>query len=149
MKKTAWMYLLIGIGVFVLTFLFTGVGFQYYVDIPSFVISPVLGLILTCMAHGVEGVRGAYMNAFNVDISTNKAKKSIAVFKGFMAMNWYAAGFGSVAGIVAILTDVTDVRIIASSIAVAILCTFYTIVFNLFFILPFKSHLEAAAAEKE
>jgi flagellar motor component MotA len=151
MKKSGWIFWLLGVAVVPFGIWVGGVGMLYYIDIPSLVIVPMVGILVSIASHGVDGFFGAYRTAMAEpgSASVSDLKKGAAVLRGFAANNIVAAFFGVVLGTIAMLANVSDSRGLAAGVATVLITVFYALLVNLFAVYPFKHHLEAEASSRE
>jgi flagellar motor component MotA len=150
MKKTAWIYGILALGIMFWAIYLGGAGILYFVDIPTMVIIPIAAFLLSFMSHGFEGVLLAYKTALFKKNQTSKEfiEKGIAVFKGLQRNFVFLSFAGVLTGVIAMLVVVTEVTSFARGLAVAILSFYYAVLGILFLVLPFKNRLEEAKAEQ-
>lgn len=148
MKISQWIFGIIFLALIPVTVWITGIGWLYFVDIPSFLIVFIGGYLLSLMSHGARGVASAYRMAGRDRPEDDPADMAggIAVFRGLKSNFLFASFFGAIMGLIAVLTVFEQPERMAQGLATLIITLLYAVVAILILVHPFLHRLEQKAA---
>jgi flagellar motor component MotA len=135
---------LCALALIVLAIYFSGGTMLLYVDIPSFLITAVLTVILLWSGWGFREMGAAFRNALS-ETSERKGLEDAALF--FKMAERYLIVSGAMAfflGSIAILKNLADKSRLGPNVAVALISVFYALFFGLLVCIP----LEACARRR-
>ncbi|QQO09600.1 hypothetical protein [Breznakiella homolactica] len=113
-----------------------------FIDIPSFILVPVLAVLYTAGSYGFKGIGRAYRAACSGDASREDMEYGAAVFRDMGRNFWIFAILTFGISLMVILANLTSPETLGPNLAVAILTALYAAFFNLLLVQPFLSTIK-------
>lgn len=118
-----------------------------HVDLPSFIIVPVIPLLYTGFMYGFPGLGAAFKAAGSKTATNHELQHACSFFKDLGRSLWLFGLLGSAIAIVEVLRNLTDRAKLGPNLAVALLTILYAATFNLILVLPFLSSARQKLAD--
>ncbi len=126
-----------------------GASAWVHVDVPSFIVVPVIPLLYMGFLYGFPGLGAAFRAPGSSLATMQELRSSAAFFKDLGKAFWLFGLLGSATGLVEVLRNLTDRTKLGPNLAIAILTMLYAATFNLVLVLPFLSTARRRLADME
>jgi hypothetical protein len=129
--------------------LFVAAG-QYiliYIDFASLGVSLGIPFVLLLTQFSLKEMAAAFRNAGeNAPYDEAEIRKGIAFFETFKNLLVTAGCFGTIVAVIAILRNVKDLEMVGKSLAVGLICIFYSVILIFSIAVPFTGALKKRLA---
>ncbi len=149
MFRKIWLPIAVVAATFIFTIIVTRCYFMTLIDIPSFVIVPVLSSIVPSLVFGATGVRNAFRAPFEKNPSGLELRASVAFFKALGTSSAVFGMIGMITGLVSMFRDISDRSQVGPRLALALLSLFYAVLVWAFVVMPFMLNAKKRLAELE
>jgi len=146
MKKIYFLSLVLVIGVLFGALIITGTSILAYVDIASLIFVLVPAFLLLLASYGPKEMGRAFKSAFSGKTGA-EVEKSIAFFTAMQRLFLLSGVLGTLIGVIAILSNLTDMSLVGRGFSVAILTIIYAIALTILVPVPFLLALKKRRAE--
>lgn len=121
----------------VFIFIVAAASVEFYFDLPSLIVVPVLPTITVCLMFGARASGRAFSAVFDASAERRELATSVSFFEtlGRAFFLFGMIGFGI--GLIIVLSNLNDTAKVGPNLAVALLCVFYAAVANAVAVLPF------------
>jgi flagellar motor component MotA len=143
MKKLYFLGLVLGLAVLIGSILLEGISLFIFFAAAAILISFGIPLSVTIFSFGPKVFGKAFKTVFNPDPKTTSVKRALAVIDCLGKTAVGAGILGTIAGIVLILSNLSDISQFGRGLAVSLLCLFYAGLIQVFVIIPFKAGLKS------
>lgn len=150
MKKTYLLLFAIALALLAAAVLFGGAGIAIALDLPSLIFVAGLALTVSLMGGSFRDIGGYYRVVFKNagEADTVLLKRASAYFRT-LRNTLIAAGFcGTLAGVIVMLSMLSDASTIGRGMALALITLFYAAILILLVALPFELAANKLLAEK-
>jgi len=127
----------------------TGASAWVHVDLPSFIIVPVIPLLYMGFMYGFPGLGAAFKAPGSGTATRQELRLSLCFFKDLGKAFWLFGLLGSATGLVEVLRNLTDRTKLGPNLALAMLTVLYSATFNLVLVVPFLSTARRRLAEMD
>jgi len=127
----------------------SGTKLRVYVNIPSLFMVLGLSTIIMLFSWDLKSVASSFKAVFAQKSGVKELKVGIEFFSTLTKYFFLSAAIGTGTGLIAILTNLSDVERIGAVVALAMLSTYYSLILTLFITLPFRSGLRKKLIEME
>ena len=144
MKKDYWIWMLMGVGIFIVAIIFTGASITVFIYPESIIIVVFAPAFLTIAVYGLPTFARSFKIAFRE--ATASRKELQTGIKLFGALQRYLLLTGLITtmiGLVAMLANLVDATQIGPNLALALITLLYSLIFIFAVALPFKNALES------
>lgn len=127
----------------------SGASIAVYINLPSFLMVIGISGVITLFSWDLRTIGRCFRAVFSESATEQDIKLGIVFFPALTKYFFLSAAIGTGTGLIAILANLSDNHAIGQVVALALLCTYYSLVLTLLVTLPFGTSLKRRLAERE